>query len=44
VTRGSRKLVYVRAQDADGNWGPLRATWLSPRSRISPMEAHFAVG
>lgn len=26
---GTKQLVYVRAQDADGNWGPLTAQWLS---------------
>jgi hypothetical protein len=25
---GERELVYVRAKDADGNWGPLTAQWL----------------
>jgi hypothetical protein len=25
---GERELVYVRAKDVDGNWGPLTAQWL----------------
>lgn len=28
----ARKLVYLRACDADGNWGPLKAQWLEARS------------
>ncbi len=27
---GERQLVYVRAQDVGGNWGPLTAQWLAP--------------
>ncbi|SHH00245.1 M14 family zinc carboxypeptidase [Streptoalloteichus hindustanus] len=29
---GEHRLVYVRAKDADGNWGPVTAAWLPPRS------------
>jgi len=28
-----RELAYVRAQDAEGNWGPLRALWITGRAR-----------
>ncbi|MCP2262043.1 Zinc carboxypeptidase [Streptoalloteichus tenebrarius] len=29
---GEHRLVYVRAKDADGNWGPVTAAWLPPRT------------
>ncbi|GGM75217.1 hypothetical protein GCM10012275_52390 [Longimycelium tulufanense] len=28
---GWHRLIYVRAKDADGNWGPVTTAWLPPR-------------
>jgi hypothetical protein len=33
---GERQLVYVRAQDAKGNWGPATAQWLAPAATKPP--------
>ncbi len=34
-----RELAYVRAQDANGAWGPLKALWLTGRARSMPVLA-----
>ena len=31
LRQSGRTLIYVRAMDAAGNWGPLEALWLAPR-------------
>ena len=36
---GERQLVYVRAKDAAGNWGPLSAQWLAAEAANAEVQA-----